>query len=289
MNSDLLERIKESGDKVEEFKAGTTYIPVDNSVSHGDESVNLIASILGSKTDFLRSFLYKMQTYIGHGHVSITGNSASAHLLTIKALSSPLLGSRALGVGDEVITTPNNVAIINACRSVGVVPILVDVDLNTMLPDPVEIEMKIIEGRTKAIILSSVNGSCLIGEQIREIADDFSIMYVEDLGYGFGGNVQGIPVGSYADVAIYSFHSALLGDAGVVICKPYLVHELIQKAMTDVDTATWMGLGASPMMYAYLDAQMDKRDFYFSQRCINWKRLHESLNKHSTYLRFQKS
>jgi len=289
MDNELLERIKEYGDKVEKFEAGVTYIPVDNSISNGDESINLIASVLGSNQDYLRSFCYKLNNYMGHGHISITGNSASAHLLTMKALSSPQLGSRRLGVGDEVITTPNSVAVINACQTFGIVPILVDVDLNTMLPNPIEIEMKVVEGKTKAIILPSICGNSVIGEEIRDIADDFSIMFIEDFGYGFGGKVYGVPVGSYADVCIYSFHSNLLGDAGVIICKQHLVHQIIENLMKEDNSSNWMGLGSSPMMYAYLDAQMDKHEFYFSQRRINWIRLYEGLGKYSKYFRFHKT
>jgi dTDP-4-amino-4,6-dideoxygalactose transaminase len=114
-------------------------------------------------------------------------------------------------------------------------------------------------------------------------------MLIEDFGYGFGGNVYGVPVGSYADVCIYSFHSSLLGDAGVIICKQNLVHQIIENLMKEDNSSNWMGLGSSPMMYAYLDAQMDKHEFYFSQRRMNWKRLHEGLAKYSKYFRFHKT
>jgi len=113
-------------------------------------------------------------------------------------------------------------------------------------------------------------------------------MLIEDFGYGFGGNVQGVPVGNFADVVIYSFHSNLLGDAGVIVCKQHLIHQLIEKAMEEDGTSLFMGLGSNKMMYAYLDAQMDKREFYFAQRRINWNRLYKGLTQYSKYFRFQK-
>jgi len=288
MDDNLLERIKEYGDKEEVFEPGVTFIPVDNSISNGDESANLISAILGDGKEHLLSFMNKLHSYIGYGHISVTGNISSAHLITMKVLSSPIFGSRSLGVGDEVITTANNVAVINSCRAFGIVPVLVDVDLNTMLPDPIEIEMKVVEGKTKAIIISSPQGSSMIGEELRDICDDFSIMLIEDFGYGFGGNVQGMPVGSYADVVIYSFHSNLLGDAGVIVCKQHLIHQLIEKAMEEDGTSLFIGLGSNKLMYAYLDAQMDKREFYFAQRRLNWTRLYRGLSQHHKYFRFQK-
>lgn len=289
MDDILLDQIREYGDYVEPFVAGDTFIPVDNSVSNGDESISLISAVLGSNKDYLHSFKTKMHDYLGYGHISVTGNSSSAHLLTMKALSSPQLGGRGIGVGDEVITTANSTAIINACHTFGVVPILIDVDLVTMLPNPIEIEMKIVEGKTKAIIIPSICGNSMIGEELRDIADDFSIMLIEDFGYGFGGDVSGVPVGSYADICIYSFHSNLLGDAGVIFCKQHLIHQMIERFMADDTLPTWMGLGGSPMMYSYLNAQMDKREFYTAMRRLNWNRLYEGLSKYSKFFKFHKT
>jgi CDP-6-deoxy-D-xylo-4-hexulose-3-dehydrase len=288
VDSDLTNLILEYGDKVIPFVPGETFISVDGSVSNGDESVNLINSILGEDKNHLQSFTTKMFSYLGGGHVNIVGSSTSAHILTMKALCHESFGGRGLKAGDEIITTANNVGVINAARMCGIIPVVVDVDLNTLLPSPVDIEAAIEEGKTKAIVLTSPNGNPTNGETIRNIADEFSIMYIEDVGCGFGGRSHTVPIGDFADIAIYSFSSNLLGDAGVIVSKSILFYKLVQRMMdTEAGSHLALGLGSNKMMLAYLDAQMDKIDYYISMRKLNWERLHTGLSKYDKWLRFQ--
>jgi CDP-6-deoxy-D-xylo-4-hexulose-3-dehydrase len=259
-------------------------------VSNGDESANLISAILGSDTDFLRSFTSKLFAYLGTGHVNVVGSNMSAYLLIMSALGDPKFGGRGIGKGDEIITTAYNANIINAAILFGVTPVVVDVDLNTMLPSPVAIEMAIAEGKTKAIILPSANGNVLFSETIRDIADEFNVMFIEDIGYGFGGTTGGNPVGQFSDIAVYTFHSNLLGDAGVIVSKSEMVYrKMLEVSNLDVQSPTTLGLSSSKLVHAYLDAQMDKRDYYTSMRRLNWKRLYNGLNKYSKLFRFQKA
>ena len=288
MCSELMDKIKEYSDRIDTFTPGVTYIPVHGSVFNGDESSSLISAILGSNRDYLKAFTIQMADYLGQGHILVCNSSISAHILILKALSSESLGSKGVRRGDEIITTANNIGIINAATAFGVIPIIVDVDLNTMLPDLVSIEMAIVEGKTKAIIMPSVCGNSIHGEMIRDIADDFSIMYIEDIGYGFGSLTHGVPVGTYADISIYSFHSPLLGDAGVIVSKSILVHMLITEVMSNNVSPMWMGLESSPLVYSYLSAQMDKHVYYTSMRRLNWSRLYTGLLKYHKFFRFHK-
>ena len=286
--TELMDRIRDYGDEVSLIDSKSNYIPVHNSLFNGDESVNLISSILGEDVDYRKSFNLKMMDYTGKGNIRIS-SSPSAYISLLKALSSDSLGSRAILPGDEVITTPNNVSLISALCLFGVIPVLVDVDLDTMLPDPISIEMLIVEGKTKAVMVSSVCGNTLNGEIIRDLADDFSITFVEDIGYGFGGRVQGVPVGSFADIVIYTFHSNLIGDTKVIISKSHLVHELIGQTTSDEESTLWVGKNNNKLVYSYLDAQMDKCDYYTSMRRVNWTRLYAGLMKYNKMFRFHNS
>lgn len=286
---ELIKSLMDYGDRREAFIPGVTYIPVDDSVTNGDESVNLIRSILEADVDFLRPFTIKLFDYLGEGYVNVVSSSMSAHVLLMSVLSGNEFGSRGIRAGDEIITTANNVGIINSALRCGVIPIIVDIDLNTLLPDPTAIEVAVVEGKTKAIILSSPNGNISNGEIMRDIADDYGILFIEDVGYGFGGVCYGVPAGHYADVSIYSFHSSLLGDAGVIVSKSELIHRKLQEACElHSNSHLSLGLGSNKMMYAYLDAQMDKRDYYTDMRRMNWKRLEHNLSNHDKFIRFQK-
>ena len=290
MDKSLISQIMEYGDNVPKFEAGETYISVDDSVSNGDESLNLINSVLGDTTDHLHQFTAKMFDYLSGGYINLVGSNNSAHILTLRALAGDEFKSRGLRQGDEIITTANNVGIINSARMCGIIPVVVDVDLNTLLPSPVDIETAIEEGKTKAIILTSPNGNPVDGATIRDIADEFNLTYVEDVGYGFGGKCRTVPVGDYADITIYSFNSPLLGNAGVIVSKSTLFHTMIQRSVNlDSNSNLTLGMGSNKMMQAYLDAQMDKIDFSVSMRRLNWDRLYKGLEKHKKWLRFQQA
>jgi len=289
MREQLEELVKEFGDTRPAFVAGETPILVDGEVVNGDESLNIINAALGDdKVDHLLSIKNKMFAYVGGTHICISGGGISPYLVIIKALGNPSFGSRGIYAGDEIITTATNVGIINAALACGVTPVVLDLDLNTLTPSSVEIEMAIEEGKTKAIFLSSPNGNPIHGETIRNIADEFGVLFIEDVGYGIGGKSSGLPVGDFADVAIYSFYSSLLGEANIIVSKSNLLHDTISAAIDSPDkNSAFLGLGISNLMYGYLDAQLDKIDYYAGMRRENFKRLSKGMEKHSKWIRIQ--
>ena len=131
------------------------------------------------------------------------------HCLAVTSCTVGLeLALRALGIGagDEVIvpdfTYPATASVV---AIVGAVPVLVDVDRNSMLMDYHAIEGAITE-RTRAIMPVSAFGNPLDYEQLDEIKQRHGLRIVEDAAPSLGAIYRGKPVGNWADITVFSFH-----------------------------------------------------------------------------------
>ena len=105
---DILRRVKEYCDKYHtkpEYKEGDR-IPYASRVYDSDEMCNLVDSSLefwltsGRYTD---EFEKRFAEYLGVRSCSLVNSGSSANLLAFMALTSPLLGDRAVKRGDETV------------------------------------------------------------------------------------------------------------------------------------------------------------------------------------------
>lgn len=125
--------------------------------------------------------------------------------------------------GDEVLVPANTyIASILALSDNGLVPILVEPNIDTYNIDLDKIEEKI-SPKTKAILLVHLYGSIVFDENLVEIAKKYNLKIVEDNAQAIGASWQGIKSGNLGDAAGFSFYPGknlgALGDAGAVTCK----------------------------------------------------------------------
>ncbi len=130
--------------------------------------------------------------------------------------------SLGIGLGDEVIV-PNLTfaASVNAILYTGATPILVDVDLETWNIDFTKIESKI-NSRTKAIMPVHLYGHPCEMSKIYEIAKNYNLKIIEDCAEALGSYYENNPVGTFADVATFSFYgnkTITTGEGGMLIFK----------------------------------------------------------------------
>jgi hypothetical protein len=112
-----------------------------------------------------------------------------------------------VGAGHEVITPAMSfVATANAIMRVGARPVFVDIDLDTrnLLPDQVEAA---ITPRTRAIMPVHFAGHPVDMERIQSIAMRHGLRVIEDAAHAIGSEWQGQRIGSFGDVACFSFHA----------------------------------------------------------------------------------
>lgn len=133
------------------------------------------------------------------------------------------LGLMAVGVGqgDEVITTPHTALFtLLAITQVGATPVLVDIDPDTGLIDPLLIEEKITP-KTKAIIPVHLYGQAADLEPILAIAKKHNLFVVEDSCQAHHTLYKGKPTGTFGHIGTYSFYPSknlgAFGDGGAVV------------------------------------------------------------------------
>jgi dTDP-4-amino-4,6-dideoxygalactose transaminase len=111
-----------------------------------------------------------------------------------------------IGPGDEVITTPFTfVATSWALAYVGAKPVYVDIDDATFNLDPALVE-KAITPRTKAILPVHLYGHPCDLDPMMELCRRRGLALVEDAAQAHGARYKGKVVGTFGDLAAFSFY-----------------------------------------------------------------------------------
>lgn len=128
---------------------------------------------------------------------------------------------RAIGVGsgDEVIVPDYTYpATAGAVKIVDAVPVIVDVDPETLLIDYRKME-EAITRNTKAVIPVSLFGNPLDFDRLRDVQDRFGVCIVEDAACALGSSFQNEKTGTLSDITVFSFHPRKFittGEGGMV-------------------------------------------------------------------------
>lgn len=166
--------------------------------------------ILGEET---RAFEAEFASYIGVNFGVGVGSGTDALHLAIAACD--------IGPGDEVITVAQTaVATVAAIEMAGATPVLVDIDPEFYTLDPQKLE-KAITPRTKAIVPVHLYGQPADIDPIMEIASRHNLRLIEDCAQAHGATYKGRRVGSYGDIACFSFYPTknlgAMGDGGLIV------------------------------------------------------------------------
>lgn len=138
------------------------------------------------------------------------------------------LFSIGISKGDEVILPSFTIiSCVSAILRLGAVPVLVDVDEETLNIDPNEIESKITE-KTKAIMVVHIYGHPCDMDPILGIAKKHSLRVIEDTAEAHGAKYKGMNCGTIGDVSTFSFYAnkhITTGEGGMVATSDELVYE----------------------------------------------------------------
>jgi len=143
--------------------------------------------------------------------ISVTNGTAALHVA---------LGALNIGPGDEVICTSYSFIASSFCAlQAGALPVFCDVDeSHTMNPNEIE---KLINKRTKAIVVVHLYGTVADMDPIMKIAKKHNLKVIEDCAQCFGGVYKGKKAGTIGDVGCFSFcqskHFTTGGEGGMVV------------------------------------------------------------------------
>ena len=166
--------------------------------------------ILGQE---VRTFEEAFARFIGVGHCVAVNSGTDALVIALKALG--------LGEGDEVITVSHTaVATVAAIELAGAVPVLVDVQPDTRCLNPTLLA-SVLSEKTNAILPVHLYGQPADMQAITAFADEHHLLVIEDCAQAHGAAIDGKMVGSFGDLACFSFYPTknlgAFGDGGAVV------------------------------------------------------------------------
>lgn len=136
-----------------------------------------------------------------------------------------------IGPGDEVITPSMTwVSTVNMIVLCGATPVFVDVDRDTLMVAPRDVE-RAITARTKAIIPVHYAGAAVDLDGFRALASRHHIALIEDAAHAAGSAYKGSAIGS-SGTAIFSFHpikNITSGEGGMIVTDDDELAERIRR------------------------------------------------------------
>ena len=216
------------------FLPGETPIPPSGKVLGPEELVNLVDASLDAWLTtgrFNDAFEKRLAAYLGVAHAITCNSGSSANLLALTALTSPLLGDRALKEGDEVITAAAGFpTTVNPILQNKLIPVFVDSHIPTYNPTPEAIEAAI-SSKTKAIMLAHTLGNPYAVEEIRAIADQHGLWLIEDCCDALGSTYRRKRVGTFGHIGTLSFypaHHITMGEGGAVFTSDPMLKKIVE-------------------------------------------------------------
>ena len=171
-----------------------------------------LSTWISSTGDYIRQFERDFAAKCNMEHGIATSNGTVSLHLALVALG--------IGEGDEVIVPDLTFAAsANTVIHAGATPVLVDVDPVTWCVSVEAIE-RAITPRTRAIMPVHVFGRPAPMTEIRALADRYGLFVIEDAAEAHGAMYDGKPVGSFSDVASFSFFADKIittGEGGICL------------------------------------------------------------------------
>ena len=165
--------------------------------------------------EFEKAFSNKLKTNYA---LAVTSGTAALRVA---------LASLNINKGDEVITQSFTfVATVEAIIESKAIPICANID-KTLNLDPCKLE-KLINNKTKAVIVVHMLGTPANLIEIKKICDRHKIALIEDTAWGCGGSLNGKYLGTWGDIGTFSFDFAktiTTGEGGMVVSNNKNIYE----------------------------------------------------------------
>jgi len=200
----------------------------------GEEEIDAVTKVLLARSPYryyghdLQHYADKVEDFyrkrLGRKHAVLVNSGTAALSVAVAAAD--------IGPGDEVLLPGYFwVACISAIVRAGGIPRLVEIN-DTFTMDPDDLERKI-SPRTKAVLLVHMSGACGDVERIAAICKKHKVLLIEDTAQANGASFHGKPLGSFGDMAIYSFQynkNVTAGEGGMVVADDEMLANRIVAA-----------------------------------------------------------
>ena len=241
LHDQILELVKKYCDTYHnqetQFKPGDR-IPYASRVYDHDEMMNLVDSALEfwlTAGRYTAQFEREFAKYLDVKFCSLVNSGSSANLCAFMALTSPLLGNRAIRRGDEVITVaagfPTTVA---PAIQYGAIPVFIDITIPQYDMDVSRLE-EAFSTKTKAVMVAHTLGNPFDLAAVKAFCDKHKLWLVEDncdaLGsrYTIDGKEKFTgTIGNIGTSSFYPPHHMTMGEGGAVYTNNPLLNKIIR-------------------------------------------------------------
>ena len=183
---------------------------------YGQKEIDAVVKCLSESTqmgNYARTFEEKIASLFDKKHCLFVNSGSSALYLGIESFEFP--------IGSEVITPALTFSTSVGCLiKNNLVPVFTDVEPLTYCIDCKQIE-PLITKKTVAILAPNLMGNICNWNKIREIADKYKLIVIEDSADTLGATLNGKSTGSFADMSITSFYGSHIincaGNGGALI------------------------------------------------------------------------
>lgn len=190
--------------------------------THDEDEIAAVADVLRSGRvnalchgDRCRSFEQSFAVMCAMPHALSVSNGTVALELALRVLG--------IGTGDEVIVTARSfVASASCVITCGAKPVFADVDPVSQCLTAQSIAAALTP-RTRAIIVVHLGGFPAAMDEIMVLAEAYGLKVIEDCAQAHGARFHGQPVGSFGDVAAFSFCTDKImstgGEGGMLVLR----------------------------------------------------------------------
>lgn len=202
-----------------QFKPSKSYIGISAPIYDYREANRLITTLLNGRLSIgsnTKEFEKNFSEYIGIKYGIAVNSGTSANILAV----ATLIEAGELKKGDEVIlpaATFSSVA--SPVIQLGLKPVYVDVDSITYNIDPNEVK-KAISKRSKLLMIVHSLGHSANLPELLKLAKRYKLKTIEDCCEAHGAEYKGKKVGSFGDLATFSFyvaHNITTGEGGIIL------------------------------------------------------------------------
>ena len=177
---------------------------------HGEEEIAAVVAVLRSSTQMgkhVREMEDKIATLFNKEQGVMVNSGSSANYLAVEILQIP--------EGSEVITPALTFSTTVApLIKNNLIPAFVDVEPDTFNIDVNQVE-SMISAKTKAMMIPNLLGNLPDWKKLREIADKYELLVIEDSADTLGATIDGKSAGWFSDISTTSFYgSHIINCAG---------------------------------------------------------------------------
>lgn len=197
------------------MKNKMTRIPYGLNV-YNNEEIKAVLRTLKKSTQMgnaVNNFEKKISKLFSKRYGLMVNSGSSALLLALKVVN--------FKKGSEIITPCLNFGTaISSITLSNLVPVFVDCVIDTLQIDVTKIEKKITK-KTKALLIPNLIGNLPNWNKIRQIANKYNLLIMEDSADTLGATINSRPSGVFSDISITSFYGSHIiscaGNGGMLV------------------------------------------------------------------------